>query len=229
MDIAMTALEIIVTSIVSLVILFLLAKLIGNKQLSELNLFDYVNGITIGSIAAECASAGFQDFLRPLLAMVIYGAATTGISIIAAKSRRARAILAGRAIVLMDKGKLHRKSLKKARLDLDEFLSTLRVNGYFDLSQIETVVFESNGRLSVLLKSANRPLTPQDSNTPVAKESFLYSVIMDGRIMETNLHRIGKDSAWLIKELKKQKINKVTDIFLALGDENNNLQVYKNE
>ena len=229
MNIPITVLYVIMMSICSLVVLFLLAKLIGNKQMSEMNLFDYINGITIGSIAAEFATAETNEFVKPLTGMVVYGLATALISYLASKSPRVRILFSGRVRVLMDNGKIYRSQLKKARLDLDEFLAMLRVNGYFDLSQIETVLFEPNGRLSVLPKSMNRPQTPQDSNLPVSKESIFYNVIMDGRIMDDTLRSSGKDRNWLMNELKKMKYTDISQIFLASCDENNNLQVYKNE
>lgn len=218
----------VIMSAVSIFVLFLMAKLIGNKQLSEINLFDYINSITIGSIAAELASSEPRDFLKPLIAIVVYGLATVLISLIASKSRKARKILAGKATVIMDNDKIYRSALKKTKLDLDEFLGMLRVNGFFDLSQVKTVILEANGRMSILPKAANRPFTPNDANVQVNEDYVFYSVIMDGIIMEDNLRRAGKDKRWLMQELKKQGYDKPEEVFLACCDMNNTLNVYKN-
>lgn len=218
----------IIMSVVSLAVLFLMAKLIGQKQLSEINLFDYINSITIGSIAAEFATTEPKDFLRPLIGIVVYGAATALMSAIAAKSRKAREFMVGKATVLMNDGRIYRKALKKTRLDLDEFIGMLRVNGFFDLTQIKTVILEANGRLSVLPKSENRPMTPEDVNIAVERECVFYNVIMDGRIMRDTLRRAGKEESWLMRELKKQGYDKPSEVFLACCDENNVLNVFKN-
>ena len=152
--------KIILTSVGSLAALFLLAKLIGNRQLSEMNLFDYINGITIGSIAAEMATSLETDFRQPLLAMVIYGLATVLIDILTSKSMKMRKLFTGETLLLLDRGKLYRKNFARARLDMDEFLAQCRVNGYFDLGQIQTAVMEPNGRLSILPRTDARPATP---------------------------------------------------------------------
>lgn len=218
----------IIMSVISLAVLFFMAKLIGKKQLSEINLFDYINSITIGSIAAEFATTEPENFLRPLIGIIVYGIVTTLISIVASKSRRAREFMVGRATVLMHKGKIYREALKKTRLDLDEFLGMLRVNGFFDLTQIKTVILEANGRLSVLQNSENRPMTPSDANISVEEDCVFYNVIMDGRIMQDALGRLGKDEGWLMRELKKQGYDKPSEIFLACCDEKNALNVFKN-
>lgn len=218
----------IIMSLISLAVLFFMAKLIGKKQLSEINLFDYINSITIGSIAAEFATTEPENFLRPLIGISVYGIATTVISIVASKSRRAREFMVGRATVLMHEGKIYREALKKTRLDLDEFLGMLRVNGFFDLTQIKTVILEANGRLSVLQNSENRPMTPSDANISVEEDCVFYNVIMDGRIMQDALGRLGKDEGWLMRELKKQGYDKPSEIFLACCDEKNALNVFKN-
>lgn len=227
MQIAGSILSTLIMSIVSLTVLFILAKCIGNKQLSEINLFDYINGITIGSIAAEVAVSKPADAMIPLTAMILYGLATTAISIIASKSRKARKVLSGKATILMNNGTIYRDAMKKTRLDLDEFLAMLRVNGYFDITQIKTVILEPNGRMSILPKAENRPVTPKDVGYDVGEEYVFYNVIMDGRIMEENLHRAGKDKNWLMQELKKQHEGSVKDIFLACCDANNTLNIFK--
>lgn len=114
-------LKVILVTLVSIVFLFLLTKLMGNKQIAQLNLFDYIVGITIGSIAAEMATDIDKDPWGCALAMAIYALVAVAISAATNKSLRARAWLAGKPIVLMRNGKLHRAGLKAAHLDLSEF------------------------------------------------------------------------------------------------------------
>ena len=107
---------------ISLIALFLLAKIIGNRQISQLTLFDYINGITIGSIAAEMATDLEMQWSQTLLAMLIYGLATALISYICCKSLKLRRFLNGRSVVVYSDGKFMLNGLKKARLDINEFL-----------------------------------------------------------------------------------------------------------
>ena len=219
--------KIILTSVGSLAALFLLAKLIGNRQLSEMNLFDYINGITIGSIAAEMATSLETDFRQPLLAMVIYGLATVLIDILTSKSMKMRKLFTGETLLLLDRGKLYRKNLARARLDMDEFLAQCRVNGYFDVGQIQTAVMEPNGRLSILPRTDARPATPGDLGLGLPPEKPCVPLISDGRVMEQNLAYIEKDRDWLMRELKAQGHESPEEVFLAVWKGSGPLTVFE--
>ncbi len=218
MNIIMDMSKIALAAIGSLVALFLLTKLIGNRQVSQLTMFDYINGITIGSIAAEMATSLEGDALKPLTAMVIYSAAVALISLLSQKSDRLRRFFGGRALVIMDKGKIYRNNMKKARIDLNEFLIQCRVNGYYDLDEIETAVFESNGKMSFLPKSTKRPMCPEDMNISPQAARYFITLIADGRLMKKNLHASGKDEQWLKKELKALGYGKYSEVFYSASD-----------
>lgn len=153
--------QIALTALGSLAALFLLTKLSGNKQVSQMNLFDYVMGITIGSIAAEMASE-LESPLRPLWAMVVYGLTAWGIALLTNRSIRVRRFITGKPLILMDSGVIYRKNLRRARMDLNEFLMYCRVSGYFDLNQIQTAILEHNGTVTFLPAAMQRPVTPAD-------------------------------------------------------------------
>ncbi|MDD5934630.1 MAG: DUF421 domain-containing protein [Clostridiales bacterium] len=214
-------------SISSLVALFFLTKLIGARQMSQMSMFDYINGITIGSIAAEMATSLESDFMKPLLAMIIYALMVTLVSILSDKSVRARRFIDGKAKILYDNGELYYKNLKKARFNLGEFLMQCRVKGYFDLSNVQTIILEANGNISILPISEQRPVTPNDLDLKPTTERLVANVIIDGNIMEHNLKHMGKDVKWLSKQLQVHGITDVKDVFLATCDCNNQLCVYR--
>ena len=222
----MELLNIVLTSIGSVVVLFILTKLMGKRQLSQLSMFDYINGITIGSIAAEMATSLEDDFLKPLLAMVIYALFSILISYVSCKSIVLRKFLSGEPLVLMKNGKIYENNLKKAKLDIDEFLVQCRNSGYFDVSNIEEALLEPNGKISFLPISKQRPVTPQDLNLSVPKDAFVINVIVDGNIMKENLKYTGNEEKWLKKQLDKQGISRVEDVFLATWDYYNNFKAY---
>lgn len=224
----MDLLNVALVSLGSILFLFLLTKLIGNKQMSQLNLFDYINGITIGSIAAEMATALESDFLKPLLAMCIYAFATIGIDHCSKKSRKSRRIFEGKSTVLMDHGKLYYSNFKKAKLDISEFLAQCRTSGYFSLSDLHTVVLEANGQLSFLPISDKRPATPMDLSLAPKQEQPELALVEDGVVIDANLRRSGKDAQWLTHALKAQGC-KLSEVFVALCDDQNQLSVYKKE
>ena len=157
----MNLLNLCLVTLASFGVLFLVAKLIGHKQIAQLDFFDYITGITIGSIAAEMATELEQPW-KPLIAMVIYGGITLLLSVVSNKFPRARKYLNGTPTILMDHGKLYYENLKKAKLDLSEFMVMCRQQGYFDLTSIQTAVFEYNGKLAILPVSSQRPVTPND-------------------------------------------------------------------
>lgn len=213
-------------SLGSIVALFLLTKLMGRKQMAQLSMFDYINGITIGSIAAEMATSLEDDFLQPLLAMVVYALAAITISYISCKSLKLRKIFLGKPLIIIENGKLYRESLKKAKLDLSEFLIQCRTSGYFDISSIDTAILEGNGKLSFLAKSNQRPATPEDLSINVEQEKMPVNIIFDGVLLKENLKSTGNDEVWLKKKIKEQGGSKIENIFLATCDNNNNLKIY---
>ena len=218
-------LKIILTSIGSLITLFILTKLIGNREMSQLSMFDYINSITIGSIAAEMATS-LEDFLQPLVAMIVYALATIFISYISCKSVPIQRIITGKTKVLINNGKIYAKNFKKARLEINEFLSQCRSQGYFNINNIQTALLETNGKISILPKSGIKPVTPDDMQIKVAQEKFVTNIILDGKILKENLKNFGKTEEWLFKELNKQGRFKIKDIFLATLDNESNLSVY---
>ena len=225
----MDIIKVILTALLSVAALFIITKIMGHKQVAQLDFFDYVSGITIGSIGAELATE-LESPERPLIALAIYGFASTVLNLIAHKIPRTRKYINGTPTILMDSGKLYRKNLRQAKLDLSEFMLLCREQGYFNLDDIQTAVFEHNGKLSILPKAKNRPATPEDLKITVKANHIGVEVIMDGRVMGENLSRIGRDSNWLTKQLKLQGYKDCKDIFLAIyHPEEEKLTIYPNE
>lgn len=222
----MSVLNIILSSIGSIIALFAITKLIGNKQMSQLSMFDYINGITIGSIAAEMATSLEGDFLYPLTAMLIYAAAAVIYSYINLKSVKSRRFLMGRSVIILKNGNLYVNNLKKAHLDLSEFLIQCRLNGFFDLNEIELAIFEPNGAVSFLPKSEKRPVNNDDLKLQPDRAEPCINVIMSGKILHENLKYMGKTPEWLEKQLKTRRIDNIADVFLATLTESNRLEVF---
>ena len=200
----------------------------GHKQISQLDFFDYINGITIGSIAAEFAT-DLEEPWKPLVALVIYALATLLIGIAARKFPKPRKYLNGTSKIIIDNGKMNRENLKKAKLDLNEFLVMCREQGYFDLSSIHTAIFEYNGKLTILPTSLRRPTIPEDFQLNPEQETLFAEIIMDGRILEKNLQSIGFDINWLSKQMDQHGIRSPKEVFLAVCDINQNISLYKKD
>lgn len=227
--ILMEILSVTLTALLSVSVMFILAKLIGNRAISQMNMFDYINSITIGSIAAELATSDVEKMLDPLVAMVVYAFAVIIFASISCKSLRFRRFVEGRTIILIKNGKIYNKNFSKAKIDINEFLMQCRLLGYFNLNDIKTAVQESNGKISILPKTAARPVKTQDLNlTP--KEDMVYTnVILDGKVLLGNLKNVGFNEDWLNKELKKQNISHIQDIFLAVCSKDGDFYIYEKQ
>ena len=225
----MDILKIIGTALLSIAALFIITKIMGHKQVAQLDFFDYVCGITIGSIGAELATELEKPY-KPFIVLLIYGLVSAVLNLLARKIPRTRKYINGTPTILMNNDKIYRKNLKKAKLDLSEFMLLCREQGYFNLNEIQTAVFEHNGKLSILPKAANRPATPEDLKIPVKETYFGTEVIIDGFVMEENLSRMGRDERWLKKQLKLQKHNTPKDILLAIyNPKEDTLTLYTNQ
>ena len=216
------------TALGSFTVLFLIAKFIGHKQIAQLDFFDYITGITIGSIAAEMATE-LEEPWKPLIAMLIYGGVTVLLSVISHKFPRSRKYLNGTPTILMDHGKLYRGNLKKAKLDLSEFMVLCRQQGYFDLTAIQTAIYEYTGNLTILPVSDSRPATPKDMNLSPQQELLFTELIMDGRILEGNLKRMGLDRTWLQRRMAENNLPSVRSVFLMQVDKEHRLYFLKKE
>lgn len=222
----MEIIKVILTSVLSAAALFFIAKIMGHKQMSQLDFFDYITGITIGSIAAELATE-LEKPWKPLIAMVVYGTVAVILTAVTNKFLRARKFINGTPTIIMNNDKIYRKNMKKAKIDLSEFMVMCRQEGYFNISDIQTAVFEYNGRLTILPKSTKRPVTPKDMNIIPPEEFINTEVIIDGRIMDENLKRMGLNTVWLEQKIKEQGYKNAKEVFLGLCDNKNNLTLYK--
>jgi len=225
----MEIIKILLTALLSVAALFIITKVMGHKQVAQLDFFDYVSGITIGSIGAELATE-LESPERPLIALLVYGLASMLLNLLAHKIPQARKYINGSPTILMNEEKLYRKNLRQAKLDLSEFMLLCREQGYFDLDEIQTAIFEHNGKLSILPKSANRPATPDDFKIEVKPSHVGVEVIMDGRVMGENLSRMGRDMNWLTKQLASQSYRDAKEIFLGIyHPDEDRLTLYPNE
>lgn len=222
----MKILNVVLTSLLSAAALFVIAKIMGHKQMAQLDFFDYITGITIGSIAAELATE-LEQPLQPLIAMIVYGTVAFSLSLLTSKLPRIRRFVNGSPTIIMNGGKLYRDNMKKAKLDLSEFMVMCRQQGYFNLNDIQTAIFEYNGKLTILPVSTKRPVNPADMDMIPEPEYIFTEVIMDGRILGENLKRMGLDTSWLQKQLESNGYGSAKEVFLGVCDKNNKLSLFE--
>ena len=214
----MDVMKIVLSTMVSLTLLFILTKLMGNRQVAQLSMFDYISSIAIGSVAGEMAVMSTDSIIEPLVSMVIFAGCSIFISYFTCKSIVLRRFFEGQAILLYQNGQIYEKNLLKAKMDVDELLSACRISGYFDLEEIYSVFLEMNGKISVLPMSLYRPATPSDLNLEPTQSKALPNVIIDGHILKDNLKVTGKNEIWIKHQMSAKGIKDMKEIILATYD-----------
>lgn len=215
--------------LISLLALFLVTKMLGKKQVSQLSLFDYVIGISIGNFAAEMTVNLDTNEVNGVVAVIVFGITAYIVSISTMKSITLRRFFMGTPTILIQNGKLLIDGLKKVKFDVNDLLEECRGNGYFDISQIAFAVMEVNGKLSILPKSEYTPTVLKDLNLKGENASLCANIIIDGNIMMNALKNMHKDVKWVKHELKTRGI-KLENVLLATLDKNEKFNIYeKNE
>lgn len=217
--------EVVIRCIIAMTTLFFMTKLLGKKQVSELSLFDYVVGISIGNFASEMAINLEAKFFNAMLAIVVFGILAYIISILTLKSLKLRKFFIGSPTILLEHGNLIYKNMKKSMIDVNDILSQAREMGYFDISEVEFAILEANGKISFLPKGEYKNVNIKDMNLKIEKQGLCANVIIDGNIMNDNLINIGKDEKWLLHELDVKGKN-VSDILLATVDINDKIVIF---
>lgn len=211
-------LEIMLRTLVAVVTLFLLTKMLGKRQVTQLSVFEYITGITIGSMAAYVSLDLEDNWYLGLVSLGVWVTVSFGIEFLQLKSKTMRDWIDGKSTVLIKNGKILEDNLKKERLTSDELLLLLRKKDVFKVADVEFAMMESSGDMSVLLKSENMPFTPKHLGIKVAPEYEPQAVIMDGQVMEQPLATIGRDNKWLSEQLTSLGVKTVQDVYLAQVD-----------
>lgn len=212
------------TAIGSFVVLFALMRLNGKRQISQLSAFDYVNGITVGSIAAEMATE-LEQFWKPLLAMVLYALLTLLVSVLTDKSRRFRRLAVGSPQVLLEDGVFYPRSFSGGHIDLDEFLSRCRLAGYFKVSDIQLAVLEPCGDISFLPYERCRAATPEDLGRVPKAAVAPIAVVADGELLTERLSAAGTTEKAVLEQLAAQQLTP-DKVFFATCDDSGRLRIY---
>jgi uncharacterized membrane protein YcaP (DUF421 family) len=210
-------LEIVLRTLCAVVVLFLMTKVLGKRQVSQLSFFEYLTGITIGSLAAYISLDLEANWYLGLVGLGVWVGCSLLIEFLQIKSKKARDFIDFKATVLIKDGKILEGNLKKERLSTDELMEQLRKKDVFQVADVEFAIMESSGEINILQTRENLPLTPKDLGIQVAPEKVAQVVVMDGKVMDEPLRVAGFNQGWLVEELDKQGA-KIKDVFLAQVD-----------
>ncbi|MGL4337769.1 MAG: DUF421 domain-containing protein [Turicibacter sp.] len=211
--------DIILRCMTSILVLFCLTRLLGKKQISQLSFFDYIIGISIGSIASQFAVDESIPYLHGVIALFVYTLFPVLVSKVSLKYVKLRKILEDTPTLLIQKGKFIGTNLKKSRFTLNDLVEEARLQGIFKVSDIDYAILETSGQVSFLLKPEKQGVIREDLNLKSKYSGLEAELIIDGTIMHKHLKLINKDEIWLENELQRLHVTSIKDVFFASVNE----------
>ncbi|MEL4025043.1 DUF421 domain-containing protein [Lysinibacillus endophyticus] len=216
---------VLVRSFLAFTVLLVLTRIMGKKQLSHLTLFDYVVGITVGSIAASMSFDTDIEISNYVAALGVWGLIPVAVGYFGLKSRKFLHLTDGRATILVKKGEVLEENLRKNHIAIEELMMLLREKGVFKVDDVEIAILETNGELSVMKKTDLEAITPRLLGIKVKLEHAPTLLVVDGHLLSKNMKILGHSRKWLMKEIQKHGAHSLQDVFLAQVDSNGNLYV----
>lgn len=226
---ANTLLNTAIRSVVVYIIAMFLARLMGKKLISQMTFFDFVIGVSMGSIIANSIVGQTFTSVSAIVAFIILSVLVIATGYMHIKSFKLRKIINSTPDILIDNGNIVETNMKSNRITISELMMKLREKNIFNIANVEFAIMETDGELSVLPKPNEKPLTPNDMNINTTSTGLTHDIIIDGNILEENLKNIGLDKNWLISQLNSQHIKDPSEVFYAGTDNSKKLYVSKKQ
>ncbi|WP_094603536.1 hypothetical protein SPSIL_010230 [Sporomusa silvacetica DSM 10669] len=195
--------------------LLIFTRILGKTQVGQLTFYEYISGITIGSLAANIAAADVDKVWSHFYDLVLFVALTYAVSVVTLKSRPLRKLMDGSPTIVIENGSIVEENMHNLRYDLDELNGQLREQGVLDPAEVQYAILETTGKLSVIKKTDYQPLTKSDFNIHLPDPVFPVELIMDGVIIERNLDRQNRSKAWLEQQLGERSIHDISEVTYA--------------
>ena len=218
-------LVVMVRAVIGFFTLLIYTRMLGKQQLSQLTYFDYILGITIGSIAAALTTDLSSTAWPHWVGLTAWTAAGLTMQWVTLKWRFASKYIDGEPTVVIMNGKIMEGAMRKLRYRASDLMEQLRVKDVFDIGEVEFAILETNGTLSVLKKTQFQPVTRSDMSISTQYQGIGTELIYSGVIFDQNLRQVHLDRSWLDAELGKKGIQDSRDVFLAVLDTSGNLYV----
>lgn len=218
-------LVVVIRSVISFFALLILVRLMGKQQVAQLTFFDYVVGITIGSIASTISVQVNENLLSTLAGLATWATLAILLAVLSMHSVWIRKMVDGEATIVIADGKIMEENLRSIRIPIEQLISELRTQGVFNITDVEFAMFEPGGKISVQKKSQKQSLTPTDLNIQPKYDGLPTNLILDGVLLQDALGSLNLTKAWLQHQLSKQNIEDFTEISLAQLDTKGNLYV----
>ena len=202
------------------IIVLIVMRLMGKREIGQLQPFELAISIMIADLAATpMAESGvpITNGIMPILGLLVMHLI---ISILNIKSTKAREIICGKPSLLIFRGKIDQKVLKKERFTINELEERLRDNNIFNIGDVEYAILETSGQVTVIPKPNKRPTTPEDFSLEPKYQGISYDLVVDGKVMYKNLEKIGKNYIWLQKQSEKFGIKPEDALIITIDGDN---------
>lgn len=209
---------IIFRTIILYIVVIAAMRLMGKKQIGEMEPFELVVAIMISDLAAVPMQDTRISVFRGIIPIITLLFLQTSIALMQLKSHNLRILFSGKPTLLIDKGILKFSELRKEKFNLNDLLEELRLQGYYNISDVEYAVLETSGKLSVIPKTNLSPVTKEDMNVKCSQDTLPITLILDGKINFKSLKIIKKNQNWLKNTLQKNKVNSIQDVLIATLD-----------
>ena len=222
----MNMLEVIVRVALSFLVLLILTRIMGRKEISQMTFFNFVSAITIGTLSGALVTDQTLSMGNGLIALLAWSIFTITIGLMTIKSKKTRQIIDGEPVIVIKNGKIMEDALRKVRLDMDSLTASLREKDIFSLMDVEYAIFETDGKLSIMKKENKLPLTKSDMNIDKPKKDLFplaTEVIVDGVINTNNLAKLNLDRKWLYEKLQQLDVQSISEVFYAEIQKNGQL------
>jgi uncharacterized membrane protein YcaP (DUF421 family) len=216
---------VVIRSVIAFFFLLLLVRLLGKQQVAQLTFFDYIVGITIGSIASTISVQVNENLLSSMAGLLTWTILAISVAVLNVHCVWARKLIDGEATVVIANGKILESNLRRIRIPFEQLISELRSQEVFNISDVEFAMFEPGGKLSIQKKAQKQPVTPGDLNITSQYSGLPTNLILDGILLEDALRSLNLTKAWLQHQLGKQNIQDITEVSLAQLDTTGNLYV----
>lgn len=218
-----------IRTIITYAVVIFSLRIMGKRQIGQLQPSELVVAIMISDLATVPISDVSIPLLYGIVPIFTLVVCEILLSMVSLKSEWIRVFLSGKPQVILKNGKIIREELKRSRINVDDLMEELRVAGYFSLSDIDTVILETGGSLSVIPTSDSAQPTNKDMDIKAVQQEIPYIFVADGKVRKSELVRSGKDKKWISDVMKKQKIKSIDDIFILSEDGEGNIFVQRKD
>lgn len=223
-----TILKTILLSTFAYFLALLLSRFMGRKLISQMTFFDFVIGVTLGSVTAYIVLSD-QGPLAPITTLITLTSLTLIMGLSYIRSMKVRKLVNSEPIVVIDRGQIVNQNMEKIRLSVNDLLMLLRQKNCFNIGDVEYAIMEITGQLSVLLKAQKQPATVSDLNIYTHYKGLTRDLIMDGHILEENLNTTNLKEYDFLNQLKSHGVNDLKEVFYAGIDSSGSLYISKRQ